>query len=823
MRTLWQDLRYGARRLLKKPGFTLIAVVTLALGIGANTAIFSVAQALLLSPLAGVTEPERLVQVGWKRGNAGFINGLRYPDYLDYRDQNTVFSGLAIRGGTALHLSTGSEAERVRGALVSGNYFAVLGVKASHGRTLLPADEAVSAANPVAVISHNLWQRRFGADPEIIGRMIRLNGNPFTVVGVTAEQFNGTFKGERTDVWLPLTTYAQANPTLKDAQGVLTSRGSHWLDDSFARLKPNVTLAQAQAEMDALARHLQQAYPETNKDVGVVLVRELGQSPQQRINTRNFTGLLIAVISLVLLIACANVANLLLACGSVRQKEIGIRLALGASRARLIRQLLIESVLLAVLGGLVGLLLALWLPAPLKSALPAELGSVLTDFSLDSGVLGFTLLLSLLTGLLFGSVPAWQLSKPDLVAVLKDKGASGQSARQTRVLGALVVGQIALSILVLIGAGLLVRTLQKTQLIQPGFETEPVLAATIDLGRQGYSETQGRAFYQHLLNRIEALPGVRSASLAQTVPFGGTNSTGIRAAGQADDAPPMLADINIVAPRYFETLGVPLLLGRDFNQADNASEPKVVIINEACARQLFPQENPLGKRLAVKRGRTEFGQPLEIIGVVSDVRYISLFEPARPHVYQTTLQRYASTLTLHVRADGNPSGLIAAVRREVQTLDRHLPIFNVRTLAEQLRNSLEIQRSAATFIGTFGLLALLLTSIGIYGVMAYAVTQRTHEIGIRMALGASRSDVLKMVLRQGMTLALCGVALGLAGAYVLTKYLESVTSMLYGVKPTDPLTFGVIAVLLTVVALMACYLPARRATQVDPMVALRYE
>ncbi len=816
LETLWQDVRYGVRMMRKSPGFTLVAVLALALGIGANTAIFSLANALLLRSPSGVARPAQLVLLGRTHNGSGF-DTLSYPDYADYRDLNSVFSGFVTYRGTALHLTSGNAAERVAGTLVSGNYFTVLGVSAARGRTLLPEDDEARGAHPVAVISDGLWKRRFGSDPKIVGKTVTLNGYNFTVVGVTAEGFTGTEVGEVTDIWLPVTMYAQANPLFVEDR--FKARHIVWLH-AIGRLKPNVTVEQARAHMSLLARRLEQTYPETNKGAGVTLVPSLGLEPQKRSEVRNLTALLMAVVGLVLVVACANVANLLLARGTARQKEIGIRLALGAGRGRLVRQLLTEALLLALVSGVISILFAFWADdlllrfSPLVNWTPTAL-----DLSMDRRVFGFTLLVSLLTGVIFGLVPALQTSKPELVAVLKDR--SGPSARRSSMHSALIIGQIALSLVVLICAGLLVRTLQKTQAIRTGFDTERVLIAPLDPGRQGYAEAQGKLFYQQIVERVRALPGVSSASLAVTVPLGGGSwRTGIHVEGQSSADQQIPCDYNITAPRYFETLGMPLVAGRDFNQQDSAEAPGVVIINETFVRRLFPNQNPLGKRLFLPNSRGESGRYIEIVGVAKDAKYHTLLEAPRLHMYLPLLQQYAGAMTLYVRAANDPSALIGAVQSEVHTLDKNMPVYMIRTLSEQLRESLAPQRSAATLIGSFGLLALVLASVGLYGVMAYTVSQRTHEFGIRIALGAQSSDILKVVIRQGMMLSALGIAIGLAVAFAVTRVL---TSWLYDVSASDPMTYGGVSLLMMVTALVACYIPARRATKVDQLIALRHE
>jgi predicted permease len=819
---MFQDLSFGLRMLLKNPGFTLIAIITLALGVGANTAIFSIVNALLLRPLPGVVEPERLVQVGRTRED-GVFDSLSYPDYLDYREQSTVFSGIAVYFKTPLHLGnaeTEGRAERVRGELVSGGYFSTLGTKAALGRTLTPADDTAPGANPVAVIGYDLWQRSFGADVAIVGKTIKLNAQPFTVIGVAVEGFEGTIVGGATEVWLPISMFAAARP-LEDAKGnYLAERGMQWID-GFARLKPGVSLQQAQAEMTAIAQRLARAYPNTNEKVGVQLAPHFGMWPGDRADAQQFTELLLLAAGLTLLVACANIANLLFARATARQKEIGVRMALGAGRARIVRQLLTESLLLALLGGLAGLVVArlagdfimrFWTPRSYHG-LQASL-----DLGLDVRVLAFAFAVSLVTGIVFGLAPAWQAARTDLLPVLKDGAASGRAPRQARLRGALIVGQIALSLVVLVGAGLCMRTLHNVRSINRGYGVDRVLTAEIDLGRQGYSEEGGRGFYQRLLERVQALPGVEAASLARRSPLSGQMGTPVRPEGLPENIPSTGVRFNIVTPRHPETIGLRLLRGRDFNAQDTARAPGVGIINEALARSMWGEQNPLGRVLFARTSRGR--QRIEVIGVVNDARYGSALQPPHMYLYLPVTQEYQSGMVLHVKMAGDPALLSAGVQREVRTLDPNLPIYNVRTLSAQLDQVLASQRVAAALISSLGLLALLLAGIGLYGVMAYAVAQRTREIGIRIALGANRADVQKLIVRQGMKLALMGVALGLLASFVSTRVLKG---LLFGVSATDPLTFIVIALLLIFVALLACYIPVRRAAKVDPIIALRYE
>jgi predicted permease len=816
MSVLWQDLRYGARMLLKNPVFAAISVVTLALGIGANTAIFSLLDALMLKPLSAVVAPEQLVWIGRTYDGRGFDSS-SYANYRDHRDQNTTLAGLAVESRQQFHLGTDKTAERISGALVSGNYFDVLGVKAAAGRLLQPSESEVEGANPVAVISERLWRRLFGAEQSVIGQKISLNSHPYTIVGVVAG-FKGTSSlGEKTDVWIPVTMWRHGNPWMASI-GVdwLNSRSSTFLD-WFGRLKPGVTVAKAQADLSGIAQRLAETYPETNGKTGVKVVAGLGLTPDDRGEVAVFTGIQMGVVALVLLIACANIAGLLLARTAGRQKEIGIRLALGAGRWRIVRQLLTESTMLSLVGGAIGAVIALWLNDWLHAALPDQFNgqNMEIEFALDARVLGFTLVLSLLTGILFGLAPALQVSKPDLIRVLKDARRSFGRGNRTRLRNALVVGQIALSLVLVISAGLCVRTLRNARAIDVGFKYENLLTAKVDLGRQSYSEEQGRTFYSQLLERAAGLPGVESASLALTVPLkGGSYGTSIALDNQKD----INIRYNIVTPSYLDTMGIPLLLGRGIAQQDSERAPRVAIINETFASRAFPNENPVGKHFKWKDGKAEL--PIEVIGVARDTKAANLFQNTSYMAYLPLAQKYDGGMTLHLRTNTKPEQLVAAVQREISALDKSLPIYSVKTLEQYLGAALFQQRIQATLISAFALLAVLLATIGLYGVLSYSVTQRTQEIGIRMALGAQRLDVLRLIIGQGVKLVALGLVLGLTCALAFTRVLRS---LLYGVSTTDPLTFAVTAALLTVVALLACYLPAHRATKLEPSAALRYE
>ncbi len=816
MQTLWQDLRYGARMLLKQPGFTLIAVLTLALGIGANTTIFTIMDALLLKPLPGIAEHERLVQIGQTHKGKGF-NTVSYADYKDFRDQNSTFAGIAAESKQQFHLGTDNAAERINGALVTGNYFDVLGVRPAQGRLLQPGESEVEGANPVAVISERLWRNQFNSASDMSGQTISLNSHPYTIVGVAAK-FQGTsLLDEKADVWIPVTMWRHGDPWMVKAGGVwLTSRSSDFVG-LVAKLKPGVTVEQAQADLSTIAQRLAQEYPKTNAERGARVVAGLGMSPADGKEMQQFIGIQFGIVGIVLLIACANIAGLMLARAAKRQKEIGIRLALGAGRWRVVRQLLVESLVLAVSGGVVALLVALWLTDWIRASLPDEQKDMGAQFglSLDWRVLSFTLGLAALTGLLCGLVPALQSSRLNLLPLLKDSGGGFNRGGRTRLRSALVVVQIALSLILLVSAGLCVRTLQNSQAIKPGFATENLITAKLDLGRQNYSEDQGSQFYRQLLERMEALPGVESASLAATVPLQG-RSYGNNAS--FDGKTYSNIRYNIVTPEYLDTLGISLLLGRRFSRQDNAQSPRVAIVNETFARYAWPNESPVGKVFQWKERAGD--QPVEVIGVARDAKQSDLFESAPRLAYFPLAQKYDDGMTLHLRTATKPEGLVAAVREQIRDLDPKLPIYNVRTLDQYRRDAMFEKRIQATLISGFGLLALALASLGLYGVLSFSVAERRQEIGIRMALGANRGNVLRLVIGQGFKLIVAGVALGLAGAFAATRVLKNT---LYGVSTTDPLTFVGVPLVLLLVALVACWIPARRATNVDPMIALRCE
>jgi len=817
---LWQDLSYGARMLLKAPGFTAVAVLSLALGVGANTAIFSLVDKVMIRKLP-VDEPERLVVVS-ATSSRGLSAAFTYPDFADYRDGNQVFEGLVCYTQRALTLNDGGQAERIQGLIVSGDYFTALRVQPAPGRGFLPEEDKTRGTHPVIVLSHRLWRRRFGADPALVGKRVNLNGYSFTVVGIAPPEFAGTIPGSAPDVYVPVMMQGLVSPSWKfDPLFGPRSRNLMWLE-VMGRLKPGVSREQATAAMNALGSQIAKANP--NADGAPRFEPKFMLEDGSRGNTSLLRDLrfplqmLMVTVGLILLIACANVANLLLARAGARRKEIAVRLAVGAGRGRLIRQLLTESLLLAALGGGAGLALAASISGLVVSYTPPNTFSTLTlDNRLDWRVLGFTLGISLLTGLLFGLAPALSASRPDLISALKDESTRGATVRRLSLRNLLVMGQVALSLIVLVGAGLCVRSLQKLQAIDAGFDASKVLVMSADVSLSGYNNERGLRFYSELQERIRGLRGVESASLAAQLPLGAAISAMVKADGYIPQpGEDLSSDFNIIGPDYFRTMKIPLLDGREFGESDTTTAPQVVIINETAARRYWPNQNPLGRRLILGRAPDE--EVREVVGVVKDSKYRQLTEQVRSTVYVPLAQDYRANMALHIRSTGEPEAMLAVARREAQAMDASLPLYNIKTLEEQRNSSLYTSRLAATLLAVFGLLALLLAALGLYGVMAYAVNRRTREIGIRLALGAQDRDVLRQMLGEGMTLVMIGVALGLAGALALTRLMKT---LLFGVSATDPLTFSVIAGLLLVVALFACFIPARRATQVDPLAVLR--
>jgi predicted permease len=822
MRNFLKDVRFGLRVLWKSKGFTVVAVLTLALGIGVNTAIFSGVSAFVLRPLPGTTDPNQLVSVFETSADGrGGYNDFSYPDYLDYRAQSDVFDG--VMAHDMVQAALGGEREQTDvawGQMVTGNFFDVLKVRMQLGRGFLPEEDETPGTHPVVVLSHDLWRTRFGADHEIVDKTVQLNGHPFTVVGVAPQEFTGAKWALGMKFWVPMMMKQQV---AGGTNNWMTARDDHWLE-VMARLKPGATKEQAAAELTAVATRLGQQYPDArNKNVSVLVMDEReGRWQDMAGVVRLSSGLAMALVGLVLLVACANVANMMLARAVVRRREIGIRLALGAGRWRVIRQLLTESVLLSLVGGAAGLLLAFWMTDALTTFFPSLAYQLVLDVSPDARALGFTLAVSLLTGVVFGLAPAMQATKPDLVPVLKGESQRAGHARRLSLRNALVVSQVALSLVVLVCAALFVQSFRNAKSIDPGFATHDAVLVSVNPGLLGYTKEQGRDFYRRLLERVRAMPGVEAAGFVDRLPLGdSSNSWGPVYPAEQPPPPPgegMDAFAETVGPGHFKAMRIPLLQGRDFEERDREGVvPEAVVVNETLARRLWPGESAVGKRMALGRNAEN---SLEVVGVARDTKVRTLGEAPRNTMYVSVDQTYRGGMSLVVRAAGDKTGVVAGVRQAVKELDARMPLYNVRTIEQHLTWAFWAQNMAASLATAFGLLALLLAGVGLYGVVAYTVARRTHEIGIRVALGAQARDILRLVLGQGMALTLVGLVAGLVGALALARLLAS---LLYGISPGDPATYILVALLLACVALIACLVPARRATKVDPMIALRYE
>jgi putative ABC transport system permease protein len=822
MQTLWQDVRYGLRMLGKKPGFTAIAVVTLALGIGANTSLFTVVNAVLLRPLP-YDQPDRMVFLT-ERHPKFQVMSISYPDFSDWRAQNHVFENIGVSNFRDYNLTGNGEPERLRTGQVSADLFSALRVHAALGR-LFTNEEDKPGAPAVVVLSNDLWQRRFGSDPHVLNQVLTLNDRPYTVIGVMPRGFSYS---RQADLWVPIGKMAD-DPSLK-------SRDNHPGLRAVARLRPGVTLEQARADMDTIAARLEQLYPDSNKGVGVRLVPLLENYVG---DVRRALWILLGAVGLVLMIACANVANLMLVKAAARQREIAVRMALGASRWRLVRQLLTESLLLALAGGALGLLIARW-GVGLILAVAGDTIPRTGEIGIDNRVLGFTLAASAVTGIIFGLAPALQSSRTDVQEALKKAGRSATVGRHG-LRQFLVVSEVALTLVLLIGAGLLIRSFYRLHQVNPGFVEEHVLSFRVQLPVQKYPrEQQWLSFYQEVMDKLRVLPGVEAVSVTSRVPMDQNDwQSGFRVVGEPPPPPgqgPSM-EVSLVSPDYFRAMGIPLLHGRSFTDQDNRSnlseeelrEPdlvkrlraglKTVIVDEEFVRRHWPNENPLGKQILWGPGPND--PPLTVIGVVGRVKLYSPNEPAGfVQGYFPYLEMPGNGMSFVVKTSLDPEQMIAAARQQVRAVDADQPIYDIKTLSERRAESIAPQRFNLLVLGLFAAVALVLAVVGIYGVMAYSVVQRTQEIGLRMALGAQMKDVLKLVLQNGMTLSLIGVVIGLAASFALTRLMAN---LLFGVTPTDAITFTSVAGAALIVALLACYIPARRATKVDPLVALRYE
>ena len=808
MDTLLQDIRYALRMLAKKPGFTLAAVLAIAIGIGANTAIFSVVNAVLLRSLP-YKEPDRLtVVLSHKRDTLRGSGSAAFLDVVDWQKQSQSFEGMAVFRSMGYTLTGAGEPDRITGARVSADFFSLLGVGAVEGRTFRP-EEDQRGAERVVVLGHGLWQRRFGGDSSVIGKSLTLNAEPHTVIGVLPADFRFSIDIADAEMWTPIAHDGE----------VLDERGAHYLK-VIGRLKPGVSLNEAQLEMNEIAGRLEQQYPAEN--TGRVV--NLAPMYEHLVGSiRRWLVILLGAVGLVLLIACSNVANLMLARSAARAKEIAIRTALGASRRRVVLQLLTESLILALLGGGAGLLLALWGIELLIKLGPRDIPR-LNDISVDGTVLWFTAVASILTGLIFGLMPALKASKPDLNGSLKE-GSRGTSESFSRysMRNMLVVVQMALTLIPLAGAGLLVKSFMRLQQVKPGFAAENVLTMRVSLPALFDEGDKAAVFFKQLTERVENIPGVESAGAITILPLGGSNnrtSFNIKSRPYPENQEP-LAEFRAITPNYFSAMGIPIKRGRTFTEHDVKGKPGAVIINETMARRYWPDEDPLGKIISIGVSVSE-NEPTEweIVAIVGDTKHFSLDSEAVPEMYIPHTQQPWTSMALAVRSPIDPAQLSSLVRAQVLSIDRNQPISDVRPMGEIVARSISQQRFYMLLLSLFAAMALVLSAVGVYGVMSYSVTERTREIGIRMALGAQTRDVLKYVVGQGMALTLAGVVIGLVGAFLLTRLMAN---MLYQVETFDPQTFAAISLLLSLVAFVACYIPARRATKVDPMVALHYE
>ncbi len=819
MGTFWKDLRYAFRTLLKSPGFTLIAMLALGLGIGANTAIFSVFNGVLWRPLP-VKDPQQLVVLASKTPSFDFPLNVSYPDFQDYRQLKTVFSDLIAYTPSPVNFGSEGRPERAWTEMVSGNYFSMLGIEAVRGRTFAADEGWVPGKDPLVVLSYKFWQKRFGGDPTIIGQTVQVNNHAFTVIGVAPENFRGAYYFLEPDFYIPLTTMGLLDPNQEDD---LNKRGASYLR-VLGRIQPGVTPAQAMAAAEPLDRRLAQEFPDAHRGMTLLVMPELKARPEPGLvagfmSTAALVFMLL--VGLVLLIACANVANLILARANGRRKEFATRTALGATRGRMIRQMLTETVLLSAFGGILGLIFARWAALALMSVrIPSDVPLRLFDLRMDWRIFAFTFLAALVTGMVAGLIPSLQASRTDLADTLKAGGRSGgASTGHHRFRNALVVAQVAVSLLLLACAGFFIRSLQNSAHVDMGFRVDHTLLMSMNVGLQGYKEERGQQFFKQLTERVRSLPGVRDAAIAAYIPMGDENSLdNIYPEGQPTDDKSKTESTfdDSVQPGYFRTAGTPVIEGREFTEGDNATAPHVAIINETFAKEIWPGQDPIGKVFRIKKD----GPPVQVVGLTRTGKYLFLYEKPQLYAYFPMAQSYNSGVNLFVHTQDDPQRLVTAVREQISQLDAGLPVFNVTTMDVQVQygKALFPARLGVMFVGTFGVLGLVLASVGVYGVVSYSVSQRTQEIGIRTALGAQRSNVLGMILKQGMAMSLIGTAVGIVLSFLLFRGLGS---MLYGVKSTDFLTLGTVSALLLLVAFVASYVPALRATRVDPVVALR--
>src|ERR1700684_3114475 len=812
MGALWQDVRYALRVLLKSPGFTAAAILTLALGISANSTIFSWINSTLLNPIPGAASTGNILAFT-SGGNSRTPIPFSYPDFLDLRERTKSFASLTAFSIEPMNLTGKAKPERAWGTLVSANYFDFLGVHPVLGRGFLQSEDTAPGGAPVVVISYRMWQLRYAGDRSVIGRTLQINEHPYSIVGVATPVFQGTQTRLRSELWLPIVMA----PQVMSNSDRLNQRGNTWAVP-LGRVQPGVTLEQAQSEMNLLLKQLVAQYPKEHRGENIVTLYPLWRAP---FGANGYLyvllPMLMAIAGAVLLRASPNVAILLLVRSVARRREIAIRLSIGASRWRLIRQLLIESLILALAGGGVAVLIPIWTAGTFSQFIPPTNIPVAMDIHADQRVLLATMLLSLFTGIIFGVLPAWSASDLAPIAVLKeDSGSVSSGLHRARLASILVVAEISLSLFLLVCAGLFIRSFRAAQTVNPGFNPDRVLLASYSLFPMGYDRASGVEFHRQIIAKIAALPGVEAASLADWVPLG--YSWDVATTNPEGYVPQPHESMNIataaIGPNYVRTLQIPLVAGRDFTEQDTSTSQPVAIVNEAFVHRYWPNEAGIGKRVDARGGwRT-------IVGVTRTGSYYTLRENSVPFIYLPVLQDYSDEVVIHARVAGDPLAYTAAVEKAVHELNANLPVYDESTLASRVQVASTGQRIAGTFVGAFGLLALVLAAVGIYGVIAYTTRQRTHEIGLRMALGAQSTDVFRMVLGNGLRLIVTGLACGLALSLALTRFLRSV---LLGVGATDFMTFAAVGLLLSAVALLACYIPARRAMRVDPMVALRYE
>jgi predicted permease len=824
MSSFWRDLRYAARTLAKSPGFTIIAIVTLGLGMAVNTTVFSVINGMLLRPLP-VPHAEQITVLAMQQAGTPGVQKFSYPDYQDIRSQADSFSDVFGYRPTLGALAVDGKGDHCLLSRVTGNYFSALGIQPALGRLILPTEGQTPGADPVVVLGYSYWQKRFGGERDVIGKQVEINGHSATIVGVTPKGFHGTYAIVDMDAFVPLSApFGGQDDAEKDVKDLWTHRDDRSIS-LLGRLKHGVDLKQAQATLSVVAQRTAEQHPETYKGVTFQAYPEkLARPEPDPDNTLPAVAAAFTVLAgLVLLVACFNIANVLLVRASVRQREMGIRAALGAGRGRLIRQHLTESLLLAFLGGGAGLVLASW-AAGFLSSLP--LGTDLPisfDFQPDARVYFFALAAVLFTGLIVGMLPALKVARSDINSVLREGGrGSSDGPRRNIVRSTLVVAQLAGSMLLLIVAGLFIRSLGKAQQLYLGFNPDHILDLSIDVQQAGLNETRGREFYRQIDQRIGALPGVVSVAQAFSVPMGVISADDpVTVEGHPVESGKQLPTVmyNPVTPRYFETLRIPLLAGRGFTEADTEKAPAVAIINQAMAKKFWPKEDPIGKRFSLKGAAGPF---LEVVGMVQDGKYKNVVENPEAFFYRPLNQSYMEFRTLHVRTSVPPETLVPQIEAQIHELAPDVAVSQAQTMSRALDgvNGFFFFRFGAQLSGTMGFLGLILAVIGVYSVVSYATAQRTHEIGIRMALGAAPGDILKMVLRQSLLVVVIGIAVGLAAALVGTRALAS---LLVGIRPSDPVTFAAVLILLSGVALLACWIPARRATRVSPLVALRYE